>query len=383
MSSLSSLIFLLAARGSCAPAAAAAPATPAPAVAKAPTMHATMEDTVAVVNGKPILLSEYQKEAATNMDYWSHTNPAALTDPAAVRKIREGTLEELITRELLVQEGERQKMKVRERELDNAVETIKERFKKDDAGAPVDEETAEKAFGQQLKNEGLDYAKFRERLSHQILANKVITENVRGKLVPPTDDELKAYFDKVLKAKDLVDTKPADNEDDDTAALREAAKQVRALSSERVRARRIVIRLSPGASENERRRALKTLQDIKKRIDEGEDFEKVAKAESEDPATAPNGGDMGYITRGVAPAALEKAAFTLKLGDVSDPILLENGYTIIRVTEQHAAEAPNFDNFKADLANFLNELNFHKKLDAFVKKLHDGATIERHLPTDP
>ena len=62
-----------------------------------------LEDTVAVVNGTPILLSEYQKEANTAMEYWGKTNPAAMTDPANLRKLKESTLEQLIDRELLPQ----------------------------------------------------------------------------------------------------------------------------------------------------------------------------------------------------------------------------------------------------------------------------------------
>jgi parvulin-like peptidyl-prolyl isomerase len=357
-------------------AASAAAAVPA---APAPTM---MEDTVAVVNGTPILLSEFQKEAATSLDYWSKTNPAALADPANVRKIRESTLEELITRELLVQQAQRDKMKVREREIDNAVEEIKARFKKDDAtGRALDEAEAEKAFNEQLKAEGIDYAQFRERLTRQIMARKTIDENVKGRLVAPTEAETRDYFAKINAYIASKSTQtPAGMDEDDAMALREAAQQVKALSSERVRVERILIRLSPGAIDNERKRALKTAQDLKKRLDQGEDFAKIAKEESEDPESAARGGDIGYVLHGVAPAELDKAAFTLDVGQTSAPILTDIGYNIIRVTEKRAAEAPEFDHFKDDLTSFLGNVSLHKKLDAYVKALRDKAVIERHLP---
>jgi parvulin-like peptidyl-prolyl isomerase len=358
--------------------AAAAP-SPAAAPAPAPTM---MEDTVAVVNGQPILLSEFQKEAATSIDYWGKTNPAALADPANVRKIRESTLEELITRELLVQQAQREKMKVREREIDNAVEEIRARFKKDDAtGRPLDEAEAEKAFNEQLKAEGIDYAQFRERLTRQIMARKTIDENVKNKIVPPTETDARAYFDKI---KAYIATKstqaPAGMDEDEAGALREAAQQVKALSSERVRVQRILIRLSPGASDNERKRALKTAADLKKRLEQGEDFAKVAKEESEDPESAARGGDIGYVLHGVASPELDKAAFSMEVGQTSEPILTEIGYNVIRVTEKRAAQAPEFDQFKDDLANFLGNVALHKKLESYVKGLRDKAVIERHLP---
>ncbi len=341
-----------------------------------------MEDTVAVVNGQPILLSEFQKEAATSIDYWSKTNPAALADPANVRKIRESTLEELITRELLVQQAQRDKMKVREREIDNAVEEIRARFKKDEAtGRALDDAEAEKAFNDQLKNEGIDYAQFRERLTRQIMARKVIDENVKAKLTPPTEAETRAYFDKIKAYLATKSTEaPAGMDEDDAQALREAAQQVKALSSERVRVQRILIRLSPGASENERKRALKTTQDIKKRLDQGEDFAKIAKEESEDPESAARGGDIGYVLHGVASPELDKAAFSMEVGQTSDPILTEVGFNVIRVTEKRAAQAPEFEPFKDDLSNFLGNVALHKKLDAYVKGLRDKAVIERHLP---
>ena len=352
-----------------------------PAAAPTPTPM-TMEDTVAVVNGQPILLSEFQKEAATSVDYWSKTNPAALADPANVRKIRESVLEELITRELLVQQAERDKMKVRPREIDSAVEEIRARFKKDDAtGAVLDEAAAEKAFDSQLKAEGIDYEQFRDRLARQIMARKTIDENVKAKLVAPTEQEARAYFDRI---KAYIATKstdaPAGMDVDDAQALREAAQQVKALSSERVRVQRILIRLSPGASENERKRAQKTAEDIKKRLDQGEDFAKVAKEESEDPESAARGGDIGYVLHGVASPELEKAAFLMEVGQNSEPILTDIGYNVIRVTEKRAAQAPDFDQFKDDLANFLGNVAMHKKLEAYVKALRDKAVIERHLP---
>jgi peptidyl-prolyl cis-trans isomerase C len=340
-----------------------------------------LEDTVAVVNGAPILLSEYQKEAATAMEYWAKTNPAAMADPANVRKLRESTLEQLIDRELLIQEGTKMKIKVREREIDNAVDEIKARFKKDDHGNPVSEAEAEAAFQQQLKGEGMDWPKFRDRLSHQILARKVIDEAVKAKMVPPTEEESKAYFAKIEKYIESKSTgMPAGMEEDEGLALREVAGQIKALSSERVRVQRVLIRLSPGATENEKKRAFKTAEAVKKRLDAGEDFAKVAKEDSEDPESAARGGDLGYVLRGVAPPELEKAAFALGVGDTSGPIFTESGYNVIRVTEKRAAEKPEFDKFKDELANFLGGSTFQRKIEAFVKGLRDKATIERNLP---
>lgn len=348
----------------------------------APAAAKLMEDTVAVVNGTPILLSEYQKEAATAIDFWSKSQPGSMDDPANVRKLRESTLEQLIDRELLYQEGGKLKLKVREREVENAVDEIKARFKKDETGGELTPEQAEAEFRRQLKAEGLDYGQFRERLSRQILARKVIEEAVKSKVKPPTEAEAKEYFGRIESylAQKTTDT-PKGMDEDEAAALREVASQVKALSSERVRAQRILIRLSPGATDAEKRRAQRTAAEIKQKLDGGADFAAVAKEESEDPESAARGGDIGIVLRGVAAPQLEKAVFSLEVGKVSEPVLTEAGYHIIRVTERRAAEKPAFERFKEEIVNFRANMAFQRDLEKFVKGLRDAAVIERNLPS--
>ncbi|MFA6003520.1 MAG: SurA N-terminal domain-containing protein, partial [Elusimicrobiota bacterium] len=143
-------------------------------VLSAPAQARVMEDTVAVVNGTPILLSDYQKEVDEVLEYWRKAMPAAAADPGHVRKLRESTLEQLVDREVLFQEGTKLKVKVRERDIDAGVDEVKERFKKDDEGKPVSEAEAEAAFAKKLRAMGLNLGQFRERLSRQIMARKVV-----------------------------------------------------------------------------------------------------------------------------------------------------------------------------------------------------------------
>lgn len=342
-----------------------------------------LEDTVAVVNGKPILLTEYKKDFATALDYWTKTQPGAMADPENLKKLKDSALEQLIDRELLIQEGNKLKVKVREREIDNTIDEIKAQFKRDERGNTISEAEAEAAFAQRLKNEGLDFGKFRERIAQQVLLRKTVDEAVKSKMVPPSEDETRAYFSKI---QNYIDSKSTDTpkgmDEEEGMALREVAGQIKALSSERVRVQRVLIRLSPGHSENEKKRAHKTAEAVKKRLDAGDDFALVAKEDSEDPESAARGGDLGYVLRGVAPPELEKAAFALGVGDTSGPIYTESGYNIIRVTEKRAAEKPEYEKFKDELANFLGGASMQKKLEAFVKSLRDKATIERNLPAN-
>jgi len=76
------------------------------------------------------------------------------------------------------------------------------------------------------------------------------------------------------------------------------------------------------------RARIETLRD---EIVKGSKFEDVATRESQDQFTAPAGGSMGMRGKGSLDPAVEKAAFALKVGDVSDPILAADGYHLIKV----------------------------------------------------
>jgi peptidyl-prolyl cis-trans isomerase D len=70
---------------------------------------------------------------------------------------------------------------------------------------------------------------------------------------------------------------------------------------------------------------------IRDRILKGEKFEDVAKAESADSASGAQGGDLGKGTRGRFVPQFENAAYALKVGELSEPVLTPFGYHLIRV----------------------------------------------------
>jgi len=73
---------------------------------------------------------------------------------------------------------------------------------------------------------------------------------------------------------------------------------------------------------------------LRKAIVGGADFADVAKRESTDSASAVNGGFLGRVTRGRFVPAFDSAAFSLKPGEVSQPVLTQFGYHLIKVDER-------------------------------------------------
>ena len=113
---------------------------------------------------------------------------------------------------------------------------------------------------------------------------------------------------------------------------------------ETVRASHILIRVkgapmpaAAGKTELTDEQALAKAQEIRKKIAAGEDFAKLAQAESDDTGSAVKGGDLGEFKKGMMVPPFEQAAFAAKVGEVTDPVKSQFGYHIIKV-EAHTTK---------------------------------------------
>ncbi|MBN2602007.1 MAG: peptidylprolyl isomerase [Candidatus Marinimicrobia bacterium] len=79
--------------------------------------------------------------------------------------------------------------------------------------------------------------------------------------------------------------------------------------------------------------------DLKKRIEKGESFETVAAEYTEDPSGKNNGGDLGWFDQNQMVAPFTKAAFALNKGRISDPVLTQFGYHLIKVEDKRTQNA--------------------------------------------
>ncbi len=106
----------------------------------------------------------------------------------------------------------------------------------------------------------------------------------------------------------------------------------------------------------------------------GRDFAEVAREQSTDTATAPNGGDLGWFPRGVMVNAFEEAAFALPVGEISQPVQTRFGWHIIKVLERDDARPLTEETLRS-----LREGAVQKWLDA----QRESSTITTILPATP
>lgn len=122
-----------------------------------------------------------------------------------------------------------------------------------------------------------------------------------------------------------------------------------------------------------------TAQDVEKEIKKGEDFAELASEYSTDTASASNGGNLGYFGKGEMDESFEKAAFSMKVDEISDPIKTDYGYHIIKVTGKKAAKEATFENSKDDVKTALMNEKINANYSTWLSSLYEDYEIENAL----
>jgi peptidyl-prolyl cis-trans isomerase D len=136
----------------------------------------------------------------------------------------------------------------------------------------------------------------------------------------------------------------------DEAELRRAYNEQldRFRTPERLKVRHILLKTTDKAADEVTRIEQKA-QELLKQLQGGADFAALARANSEDPGSATQGGDLGYISRGQTVKNFEETAFSLKPGQLSNVVKTEYGYHILQLMEREDARVRPFEEAKGEL----------------------------------
>lgn len=216
------------------------------------------------------------------------------------------------------------------------------------------DKVAESKAGNVTKDEL--YNAMKDKVGQQAL-QQLVYEKVLSKKYPVTDKELNQKVDQLKKDMGsnfqmALAQYGYKNEDDLKKTMKvglmeekAALKEVKATDKElkdyydkyqpEIKARHILV-----ADEA-------TAKEVKQKLDNGEKFEDLAKKYSKDTGTAQNGGDLGWFGTGKMDPAFEKAAYALKLNEISAPVKSQFGYHIIQKTGEKKKQS--FDAMKKDI----------------------------------
>lgn len=117
------------------------------------------------------------------------------------------------------------------------------------------------------------------------------------------------------------------------------------------------------------------LLELKNRIENGEDFAALARANSEDAVSAANGGDLNWVSPNQLVPEFEKAMDRLKVGEISDPVQTPFGLHLIQVLERRQQTVTG----ERELAAARQQIHARKADDRYeqwVRQLRDEAYVE-------
>ncbi len=272
-----------------------------------PDTTVVIDRVLAVVGNRPVLASQVDEEIFSRQ---SQGQPLP-TDSAGVAALRKQVVQSIVDEELLVQQAQRDTtIQVTDQEIadgvDQQVRKVRTNF------------TSEVDYRAELKKAGFETPEeYRRWLTDQqrraAFQNRLI-DKLRGdgklKAVPPTEPEMKEYFD---QQKGALGSRPA------TVSFRQ-----------------IVITPQPTSAAKAVARA--KADSILLELRRGADFATAAKRFSQDPGSKDQGGSLNWFRRGVMVPEFERVAFNLKPGVVSDPVESPFGYHLIQVERVQPGE---------------------------------------------
>ena len=346
---------------------------------------------VALVNGDQITLDEY-REAYNNLIEQLRRRFGNNLDEDMLKQlqVKRQALNQLIDNKLLVQESKRLKFRVSEKELADAILNITA-FQR--AGI----------FDSRLYKDVLDRLKmtpeaFEEAQKNAMLIDKLrtlITSSAkisdqealewfnwvnasvnidyvffspnRYKDIHPSDEEIKTFFEnhkETYKTDPMVKVRYLNfNPDAFQSKVELSDEEIREYYDENletfkipktVEARHILLRVNQDADPETVKKTKERALHILKLAKEGKDFAELAKQYSEGP-TRDKGGYLGKFKKEAMVKPFADVAFSMKAGEISEPVRTQFGWHLINVEKVNEASVTSFDDAKKDIQKKLTD----------------------------
>jgi foldase protein PrsA len=122
-----------------------------------------------------------------------------------------------------------------------------------------------------------------------------------------------------------------------------------------------------------------TANKVKEKLEAGEDFAELAKEYSTDTSNAENGGELGYFSKGTMVEEFENIAFSMNVGEISDPVKTDYGYHIIHVTDKKEAKEANFEDHKEEIEQTLFDQEISTEYSTWITEQREKLEIENTL----
>ncbi len=280
------------------------------------------------------VLATVDKEAVTLSDYLLYAKSLGL--PANKDVVDEQVLRRLMEEKVVLHEAKRRGFETSDAEADKMIEEVRK-----ESGL------SREAFEEQIVKEGLNLQRYRNLTKEKMTAQKIVEADVDSKVVV-TDKEIENIYN--------------------------TYRQDFLISPAHVEVMAIFLRLSEGATVTEitdlKRKALR----IAARLKGGESFETLASRYSDEPLKG-KGGKLGEFRRGTLIPQLDKQAFTMKAGEISDPIWTREGVYILKLDERTDDTFKTLGEVRQEIRKRLYDEHKERIFSEWVKVLWEKASI--------
>ena len=296
-----------------------------------------VEEIAAKVNGDIVTRGELeQNRKEIEMQLRSEgMNGARLAD--AVKEYSSNALRDQIDQLLLVQKGKDLNINV-DGEINRRLADMQVATKL------VDPDKFHDAIREQY---GMPFEDFRDKMKRQLLAQRVIGQEVSYRITIP-EAELQKYY-----------------EEHKTEFVRK----------EQVFLSQILIS-TEGKNAEQTANAEKKAKDLVTRARKGEKFSDLVRDNSDDPETARSGGQLPPYQRGIMPKQMEDVVFKAKKGDITDPFKIPQGFLILKIEERYEAGQPSFDEVKEEIQSKMAAPKMDPKIREYLTKLRTEAFLQ-------
>jgi parvulin-like peptidyl-prolyl isomerase len=290
---------------------------------------------VVTVNGAPITAAEIAAYSKTEAQM---INATSTEEQKAV--FRDAT-ENLINRQLLLQEAAKRKIAIPDGE-------VAQRAREFQIGG---------AGGQTAPVNGAPDAQLMNAVRGSMMIEKMLDDEFRAHHVQPTDAQIQQYYE---EHKDLFVKDPGE-----------------------VQIAHIAVKFPPNATDAQKKAAAEKIIKLYKDAQKSKDFAALAKQNSEDTESAAKGGDLGYFRPGVLPPVIDKMVFATPVGQLTQIVESNLGYSFIKVVSRRGETNSPLTEVKAKIAMFILDENEDLIVKGLVKKIAKGAKIEfKSLPKE-
>jgi parvulin-like peptidyl-prolyl isomerase len=146
-------------------------------------------------------------------------------------------------------------------------------------------------------------------------------------------------------------------------------------TADRVRFRQILVRVPITRADSARARNLAAA--VRKKAMAGTPFDSLARQYSQDPVTVDSGGRLGeFLTAGLSPP-FDKVVAGMDSGEVSEPVLSEHGYHLIKVLAKQPDKTLSYLELQDNIRNYLYQQKLSQRLEQYLDRVRGKVFVKR------